>query len=61
MLTGKIAGLSAANDLAAVDGFEEKFADYQGQLQMLRQGPGGAKIRSGVEKLKEGKCVDYAK
>ena len=38
MLTGKIAGLSAANDLAAVDGFEEKFADYQGQLQMLRQG-----------------------
>ena len=43
MLTGKIAGLSAANDLAAVDGFEEKFADYQGQLQMLRQGPGGAK------------------
>lgn len=44
MLTGKIAGLSAANDLAAVDGFEEKFADYQGQLQMLRQGPGGAKI-----------------
>lgn len=61
MLTGKIAGLSAANDLAPVDGFEEKFADYSAQLEMLRKGPGGAKIRSGVEKLKEGKCVNYAK
>lgn len=57
MLTGKLAGLSAANDFGRVDGFDEKFADYLDQLASLR--PVGGKIRNGIEKTKEGSPVSY--
>ena len=57
MLTGKLAGLSAAHDFGRVEDFETKFADYLEQLDSLR--PVGGKIKNGIEKTKEGSPVKY--
>ena len=57
MLTGKLAGLSAAHDFGRVEDFDAKFADYLDQLDSLR--PLGGKIRNGIVKTKEGSPVNY--
>lgn len=57
MLTGKLAGLSAANDFGRVENFEEKFEDYKNQLDSLR--PDGGKIKNGISKISEGSPVRY--
>ena len=57
MLTGKLAGLSAANDFGRVPDFDAKFKDYLEQLDSLR--PEGGKIKNGIVKTKEGSPVNY--
>lgn len=57
MLTGKLAGLSAARDLGLSKDFEAKFDDYCEQLESLR--PQGGKIRNGLIKTREGEPVHY--
>lgn len=57
MLTGKLAGLSAAHDFGRVDDYDAKLADYLEQLDSLR--PDGGKIKNGIEKTKEGSPVSY--
>lgn len=59
MLTGKLAGISAARDLGFGERYDEKYADYIEQLESLR--PEGGKIRNGVRKTKEGEPVKYEK
>ncbi len=59
MLTGKLAGISAARDLGFDTGYEAKYADYMEQLESLR--PEGGKIRNGLLKTKEGEPVNYEK
>lgn len=60
-LTGRLAALAASEDISPIDNFKELHADYSKQLLELRSGPMGGKILSGVDKLKEEGCVDYAK
>lgn len=59
MLTGKLAGISAARDLGYDQDYEAKFRDYAQQLESLR--PEGGKIRNGLRKTKEGEPVQYEK
>ena len=59
MLTGKLAGISAARDLGYGQDYEAKFRDYVQQLESLR--PEGGKIRNGLRKTKEGEPVQYEK
>ncbi len=59
MLTGKLAGISAARDLGYDKDYEAKYADYIEQLDSLR--PEGGKIRNGLIKTKEGAPVYYEK
>lgn len=51
MLTGQLAGLSAANDLGYVTEYTNKHEELQEQLNSLRSGPHGGKILSGLKKL----------
>lgn len=60
-LTGRLAALAASNDIKPVPDFENKYAEYEKQLLELRSGPLGSKILSGISKLEEEGCVDYAK
>ncbi|MGI6108158.1 MAG: FAD-dependent oxidoreductase [Lachnospiraceae bacterium] len=60
-LTGRIAALSAAADLGAAPDFDREYKAYADELSELRAGPMGGKILSGLEKMKEEGCVDYAK
>lgn len=58
MLTGKLAGISAAKDLGfGVDTYEAKHADYAEQLDSLR--PENGRIRNGILKSREGGSVPY--
>jgi sarcosine oxidase subunit alpha len=57
MLTGKLAGISAARDLGYAQGYEAKYRDYTEQLESLR--PQGGKICSGLLKTREGAPVRY--
>ena len=60
MLTGKLAGISAAKDLGyGKNEYDEKFRDFTEQLNSLR--PEGGKIRNGIIKSKEGEPVPYEK
>ncbi len=60
-LTGRIAGLSASQDLETVADYETLHEDYASQLLQLRSGPLGGKILSGCAMLEEGGCVSYEK
>ena len=60
-LTGRIAALSAAQDLGAAKNFDEEYKALSAQLSELRAGPMGGKILSGLDRMKEEGCVDYAK
>ncbi len=53
MLTGRLAGLQAAQDMGACDNYDALHADYAEQLGLLRAGPGAAKIRNGLQKMRE--------
>lgn len=59
MLTGKLAGISAARDLGYDKDFAAKREDYLQQLDSLR--PVGGKICNGLKKTKEGAPVNYEK
>lgn len=54
MLTGHLAGLSAARRLEYVDNYDERHEDLMEQLNSLRSGPHGGKIIEGIQKLREG-------
>jgi sarcosine oxidase subunit alpha len=54
MLTGHLAGLSAARRLEYVDNYDERHKDLMDQLNSLRSGPHGGKIIEGIQKLREG-------
>lgn len=57
MVEGMIAGLVAAKNLGInIKNYDEKLIDYKNQLSVLRKGPFGAKIRSGLEKMEESLC-----
>lgn len=60
-LTGRIAALTASNDLKPVDHFEELYRSYSEQLLALRSGPLGGKILAGDAKLRQEGGVDYEK
>ncbi len=52
MIEGTVAGLSAAKSLGYVtDNSEEKLNRAKAELEALRQGPTGAKVRQGVAKI----------
>ncbi|NLD26000.1 MAG: FAD-dependent oxidoreductase [Acholeplasmataceae bacterium] len=52
MVEGGIAGLSAAHLLGKVHPqYDELLIDYKQQLSNLRSGPGGVKIRKGLQKM----------
>lgn len=52
MLTGQLAGLSAANDLGYVKEYSKLHEDILNQLRSLRAGPAGQKILRGLKKLR---------
>ena len=54
MVEGKIAGLFAAADLGYDEKVEERFLAYSQELEELRAGPTGAKIREGLARLNGG-------
>ncbi len=54
MVEGKIAGLFAAADLGYDENVEERFKSYSDELEELRAGPTGAKIKQGLSKLNGG-------
>lgn len=59
MVEGYLAGLCAAESIGhRNENFEDLKSDYIEQLESLRSGPVGAKIKSGIEKLSGGvkKC-----
>ncbi|MFO8060274.1 MAG: NAD(P)/FAD-dependent oxidoreductase [Bacillota bacterium] len=53
MMEGTIVGLSCAHSLGYVedDTYRERYEEIAGELDALRSGPTGGKIRSGLEKL----------
>ena len=54
MIEGTIAGLSAARSLGHVSGdFQQRLGNARVELDVLRQGPTGAKVRQGISKLME--------
>jgi sarcosine oxidase subunit alpha len=57
MVEGKLAGLSAAKSLGAAGDIDDRIANVRGQLDSLRAGPVGAKIRSGIQTLAQGRRV----
>ncbi len=54
MICGKIAGLYAADDLGYSNNMEQLSAEFNRELNELRAGEAGAKIRQGLEKLSGG-------
>lgn len=54
MLTGHLAGLSAAKRLEYVNNYDERHKDLMDQLNSLRSGPHGGKIIEGIQKLRQG-------
>jgi sarcosine oxidase, subunit alpha len=59
MVEGQVAGLTAAKNLGfGLEDYAEKVAAAQKELENLRRGPVGGKIRAGLEKLyKEGEVA----
>ncbi len=59
MVEGQVAGLTAARNLGyGLEDYEEKVTAAQRELDNLRRGPVGGKIRAGLEKLyKEGEVA----
>ncbi len=52
MIEGVVAGLSAARSLGyETDGFEERLRLAKNELEALRQGPTGQKVRQGIRRL----------
>lgn len=51
MLTGRIAGLSAAHSLGLCPNFEQLKAETMSRLDSLRSGPTGAKIGAGLARM----------
>ncbi len=54
MVEGKIAGLFAAADLGYDEKVEERYHGFSRELEELRAGPTGAKIRQGLSRLNGG-------
>ena len=54
MMTGRLAGLSAARHVGCVDGIESKVLEVRRELAHLRAGPMGEKVRRGLGKLRMG-------
>jgi len=54
MVEGKIAGLFAAAELGYDEKVEERYKSYIHELEELRAGPTGAKIRQGLSRLNGG-------
>lgn len=52
MITGQLAGLSAANGLGHVKDYDSLHKEIESQLQALRSGPAGQKILRGLAKLR---------
>lgn len=57
MVEGKIAGLFAAADLGYAENVEALNETFSRELEELRSGPAGAKIRQGLSRLKGGAQV----
>ena len=53
MVTGRIAGLAAAASLGMCPRYRELLAEARAQLEALRAGPPGEKIRRGLARLEE--------
>ncbi|SHJ38905.1 sarcosine oxidase subunit alpha [Dethiosulfatibacter aminovorans DSM 17477] len=54
MLTGHLAGLTAARRLDYVEDYDDRHCDLMDQLNSLRSGPHGVKIVEGIQRLREG-------